>query len=353
MKCAILTFYFAHNYGAVWQSYALKDYLQSKGSEVKIVEFIPERVKRVYSLNPFSFPFHTRYFIQQLIGVPKRLKQYSLFEGFIRKELGCKRRWADNRYLEQLMDSDVLICGSDQVWNNDITGNISDYYFDTGNLTGKKISYAASFGKSKLDDYQIECIRKYLDLFAQVSIREEDGKQEILDNSSQNPAIVADPVFLLEKRKWEMLADMVPSRSDNYILFYSLRDDNELVKKTEAFAKQVGLKIVVIHPTCYRQSIKGEQLYNVGPYEFLSLIKGAKVVSTNSFHATAFSMIFEKMLLKVPDKWKNSRIDHLLSMVNVDDIRNDQGLLDFAKADRTKLEDYILASKDYLNKCLE
>ena len=353
MKCGILTFHFAHNYGACLQCYALKKYLESNAVQVGIINFVPDNVKDVYEINPFLKPIHPKYMLKRILAYPRRLKQYKIFSQFISREFKCTYSGNRTDYEKELLDYDILICGSDQIWNNDITGNITEYYFDMQLSKAKKVSYAASFGKSKLDDFQIQCIKRYLNQFEDISLRENDGMEDLQKNCSLIPSIVLDPVFLLDSIEWDAIANKSVTTPEKYILYYSLKDNDELVIKTEELSEKLGLKILSIHPTCKKQRIHSKQLYNVGPFEFLTLLKNASIISTNSFHATAFSIIFGKTYFHIKDSGKENRIEYLLNKVKAYKTINSYGLLDFSKLDRKILSLYIQESKNYLRNCLK
>lgn len=316
MRCAILTFHTAHNYGAVLQAYALKHYMESLGYNADFVNFAPSEVNNIYSINPFKRPCGLKRIVKRVICLPKRIVQYAKFNSFIRYELSSGTSCDDqDKYLESSNAADVLICGSDQIWNDNLTGKIGNYYF-SGVKEKKKIAYAASFGSRILDDFQRECIKKFLPDFCAVSLREEDGRQTIQELTGIHVNTVMDPVFLIDIATWNALAEKSTlSIKEPYILFYSLKDNELLVQRTEELAKKTNCKLIVVHPIGAKQKIKGHQIYNVGPYEFLRLIRDARYVCTNSFHATAFSILFRKNYLHVRDDSKETRVESLLNRI--------------------------------------
>ena len=110
MNCGILTFYFAHNYGAVLQAYALQTYISKLGHATFIVKRYPDKLKREYSLNPFCDSKSIRNFLRKCKAIPKRMKQYTAFEKFINKNFNFSEG-----------DLDAIVCGSDQIWNEKIS----------------------------------------------------------------------------------------------------------------------------------------------------------------------------------------------------------------------------------------
>ncbi len=351
MNCAILTFQCAHNYGAALQCYALKYYLSGIIDNVYVIPFKPREIWKTYSINPFYDSLGVREVMTRLFSLRCRVSQYMLFQSFIKTELGCYSRGSYEDYKCFLNKSDIVICGSDQIWNDMITGMRKEYYAHEIRPGARRISYAASFGRTELDDFQRACIREELADFSHVSLREEDGAREIFELIGKQPEIVMDPVFLPMHDVWDKLAESSRYRTyDNYILYYSLQDDSTLNDKTCNLSEQTGLPIRIVHPIGTKQKITGKQLYNVGPCEFLYLLKNADYVCTNSFHAVAFSAIFRKKMMVVPPSQKERRITSLLKRLGVP---IDNSIVDWHKQDADRIESLSAASRLYLCNALE
>lgn len=348
-----MTFHFAHNYGAVLQAYSLKTYLESCGNKTEIIGYIPKKLIGLYSLNPFADGLHPKAIVRRISKVGRRFKQYKLFSSFIKNRLGvyfssCEIKKCENA----VSDKDVVIFGSDQIWNEDITGEVPIYYscFNTGEA--KKISYAGSFGRDALTEYQRECVRKYLIDFTGISVREKSAKgliQGIINRSDIQ--IVLDPVFLNPREFWHGLAKPPKDKiKGKYILFYSLNKDEELESRAKELSEKTGYSVYAIHPTGGFYSSIGKRLYCVGPEEFLWLIENAEIICTTSFHAVAFSVIFKKKLIFHSFSNKESRAKSLLTQVFPGET-NDQffcKIIDFSNANYNFLERRIQESKDFL-----
>ena len=138
-----------------------------------------------------------------------------------------------------------------------------------------------------------------------------------------------------------------------YLLYYSLKDNHKLIEKTEQLAKFLNLDIIIIHPTGIRQPIQGKQIYGVGPYEFLYLIKNAEIVSTNSFHASAFSVLFRKRYFHIKDTSKETRVESLLTRLEAykDCVQKigDYNLLDLSLLNSDIMESAIENSRRFLS----
>ncbi len=352
MNGLILTFHFAHNYGAVLQAYSLQEYLIENGLDVKILNFTPKDLRGFYSLNPFN-TLHIKLLLKQIAQTSRRIKQYKKFIHFQTHNLKLTEQVFTEKNIKKIAEKyDVLVVGSDQIWNEKITGEISTYY---GDFCNNKISYAGSFGTNTLTTIQNKNIKKYLNNFHALSVREENAVELIYDNIRKKSTHVVDPVFLQPKKFWESLADESNIKIDKeFVLYYSLKDNHELIKRAENLAQQSNYKLLIIHPTCSYQKVNGNQLYNVGPKEFLWLISNAKYICTNSFHATAFSIIFKKKTIHIPYSTTESRVESLLNKVYGNNLpwveKSNCKFLDFNKNSSGKFDDWINESKEFLIK---
>ena len=342
MNCGILTFHFAHNYGAVLQAYALKNYLNELGQNAFVLDYIPNSMKNNYVLNPLAKDRHPKAVIKRTLKISRRLMQYRLFEDFINTEL----------LNHVASDIDAVICGSDQIWNENITGLIYTYYADEYEANIKRISYAASFGTSVLTEFQKKCIKTYLPGFSSISLRETDVAEEVAELSKRNVVCVLDPVFLLDKENWIDFSKLSKNKTNGrYILYYALRNDKDLIQKTEDISNKMGIPVFCVHPTCNDLKTPWKQLYDVGPYEFVDLLRRAELVSTNSFHAMSFSVIFGKKAIYKAYLATESRVPSLLQLCKAERCLHN-GIYNFGMLGEDTLKDQKEFSRNFLNSAL-
>lgn len=342
MICEIMTFQFAHNYGALLQCYALKKYLQCLGAHVSVSDFTPDAVKGIYKLLPSLKLNHPRAFAAECWRMLRRWGQYNKFENFIRHEL-CDTV-SDN--------PEYLILGSDQIWNEKITGKISEYY-GTQYQGVAKISYAGSFGRDKLSKFQKENVVRYFPSFKSISLREKCNVKEVKELVQRPVECVLDPVFLLEKKEWEDFETPVESLlGKQYILYYALREDKELIQKARELSKCTGGKLIAIHPTCQKTPSGFIQLTGIAPKEFVYLVHHAELVCTNSFHAMSFSQIFGKKVVYKPYAKDESRVPTILEFCAMQYEQICAKEYDFSLCDTSKINEYKVYSKNFLKKAL-
>lgn len=344
MKIGIITFHSVHNFGAALQAMALLEWLMANGyPDAEIVDCRPAEIQKLYSLNPFFGG--PRMSLNRLLRLPQRIKQAMQFAAFQRKHLRMSSRVSESGAGELLSRYDALICGSDQIWNSDITGGTDFYYAAQADSGVKKIAYAASFGKDRLNEFEEDCVKRYLPDFSAVSVRERAGAEPVAKILKQEVSVTVDPVFLHEAEYWKRLISDVKRETEDYILYYSLQNNAELISKTEALAREHGLKIIAVHPIAVKQRVRGKQLYDVDPVRFVSLIYNARYVCTNSFHAVAFSCIFGKKVIYEGHTKFIGRVESLLDMLDAD---RSGGMIDFSKTDGEKIDRLRGASEKFL-----
>lgn len=347
MRTTILTFQFAHNYGALLQAYALKKFVSLNGNETTIAPYYPEWAQAEYAIIPFAKNIPPRRRIRLAMQYSKRRKLSSIFESFIREELAVKDTFDNHEALQAwINENDYVICGSDQIWNNLITKD-DPSYFAVGS-GAKKIAYAASTGTTALNETQKKFITRYLPDFKAISVREPDSAKQIEQILDKKIQVVMDPVFLLPGSEWDLLASPIDI-SGPYMFLYFLQENEGLLNYAKEYAKENGLIIYDVHPTMAKHHEGCKRLDLVGPKEFLWLIKYAECVCTNSFHATSFSTIYRKKLLHIPNSKSPERTISLLKRAGFDLIPS--GNLPFYElncSNRDGLNKEIETSKQFL-----
>lgn len=276
-KIGILTYHKANNLGAVLQAYALQHKLLqiSQVDNVEIIDYdngiFVEKIKN----NSIKSVFKNIYYKIKNKGFTKFRQKYL--------------NLSDSYTLDTINKSndvyDIFITGSDQVWNLSCSGNDYNYFLNFANKDKVKISYAASIGIYEFKEDERKKLHEILNSFDMISIRENNSLRQF-DFIDKEIRVVPDPVFLLNKNEWE---EIIPKRiiKQDYILVYLIQDDINVMKNAERYAKENNLKLI-----SNKKSI--EFILNNSPEKFLSWIKYAKCIFTNSFHGTAFSLIFEK-----------------------------------------------------------
>ena len=347
MTIGILTFQFPYNYGALLQCCALKRYLSSQGHEASVIPYYPAQQKKWYTINPFSKGLSVPSRVYKTVTFFYKCRQISKFEKF-KSTLFSGREFTDESELpHRYRELDALIVGSDQVWNDKITGS-SGVYYGAG-AQCPKVAYAASLGSSsELSAIQKRNAQIYLPSFYSVSVREA-GSISLLGRYRDDIRAVCDPVFFLSRSQWDEYRAFSPGLS-GYVLLYMLEDNPALLEDGIRYAKRYGLKIVEVSPVLRKKHSGIQLLTSAGPREFIELVRNAEAVCSNSFHALAFSMIYGKTFIHIPNSNSPERTLSLLASAGITYDSN-HSFYDLTNA-MESLAPFIEDSKVFLNESL-
>ena len=342
MLIGILTFHYADNYGALLQAFALQKYLSENGHTVYFLNYIPEKEKKFYSDKIFCSD-GIKLLAKKIISNIQRKDSIKVFSNF-------RAKYFSIPITGKIMNNtDALIVGSDQVWNERIVGNIEPYLF-AGEAVGiKKISYAASIGSTHVTDKSLNMLSMYLKDFYAISVREYTSEL-LLSSIGIKCQTVSDPVFLLEKKFWDVFAKAPGNLKKHYILVYLLRLDERIIAQANKYAKEHNIKLYYIHPMGVQvNKLKGKRIRGVGPEEFVWLIRNADKVFTNSFHAVAFCAIFNISFFHVNQEELGNRVSDLLKSLKA--IEQDNGEYK-VKVNSNEFINMISESKRFLDESI-
>lgn len=291
----------SQNYGNRLQNYALQTVLQNMGYTVNTIR----RTEVPFSLtikNYLHYVWHTNNTTQ--------------FFRFNKKIVWSKSVWGNNPQLKELQSQyDYFIAGSDQVWNPYYTFTGTDLDFLAFVEDKRKIAYAASFGVSSLPGEKVPQYKEYLCDFSKISTREDAGADIVFSLTGRRVPVVLDPVLLLEAGQWREVAKKPRNMPKGpYTLVYSVESMSEELKNAVEEEKKN-------HQVLEVRKLNGKE-WAVGPAEFLYLIDHADKLLTDSFHGTAFSVLFHTPFYIYGRSGHNmsSRMDTLLSTVELKDV---------------------------------
>ncbi len=364
-KIATLTTHGADNYGAVLQAYALHKYIGELGCECQVINYVPAYTAREYSL--IRKPETIKEFVLscfQILNYTQRKKRKAGFSDFRDKYLSLSGQpIVDHSELIQAANKyDMVVCGSDQIWNPRIHGFDEAYFLSFDNVATKLVSYAASFGQDNIEEAIKAELRRRLMKFSAFACREHSAVQLIHELTGKMANFVLDPVFLLPGETWRKMAN-APRFQGQYDLVYFLSNPGLSPYAAKSHAIEKGNKVLSIgfSPRDYKYGIECD--YSMGPLEFLGAIEHSDVILTNSFHCTAFAILLEKdfyVRLQSGKQSRNGRIVSLLSELGLEDrIYYDEEAkeLDFSRkidyvSVRSKLQALVCESKKYLTDVL-
>lgn len=360
-KIAILTWLHNYNYGSILQAYALQEFLKNEGYDVNNIDLNPSISEKIKNCLEQSNPLLTLVKEKLQAYEAKKAckdkialkKKYQKFENFLSECFSLTKTYRKFGLLNELAGRyDTFICGSDQIWSPMLLS--PSYYFDFLPDSSKRISYACSFGMSFLPDKKKERIQTWLRKFHAISVREQKGIEILNSLSIKNSVCTVDPTMLLSVKDWEIVAKQHRLVDEPYLLCYFLSFHVEQWEKAKDMAKKMNLKMVVIPTTKESYMLGDDVLCNVGPEDWVNLVKFADFVATDSFHGSVFSIIFQRQFCvfkRFADTNKlsqNSRIDTLLSTYNltsclVENVDSFQPV--FVDSEKYKTIEAIMATK--------
>lgn len=365
-KIGVITVHKNVNYGANLQAFASCKYLNKLGYDCRLIDYtLPNHEKSAHLFSWLkqswdgepnkSFSRKIKLAAVLALSIPWRQKKLKAFDDFRKKHIKMTTPCKDVQDIVKL-NLDTVICGSDQIWNPTITEGINPIFFSGIDGVKKKISYAASIGKDKLELDDEKKLQELVLAIDYCSVRETQTAEYVAALTGREVETVCDPVFLLDKADYEAVAKKRLFKNE-YILLYSVVHNSEMSKIAKEYADRKGLELIEICASADKTATH-KQIVDFGPSEFLSAFQHAQTVFTNSFHGTAFSLIFEKDFYIVDNKAGGSRIVNLLKKTGLtsrlicESVKEDFAAIDYAESNRL-LQKYARHSKEFLNKALE
>lgn len=361
IKIGIITFHRAINYGAVLQTYALQKYLNVHGYSAEVIDYRCEHMENFYKILSIKNK-SIKQIIRGILNFGFAYKKKSRFYKFLNRNVKISTKvYEKANIIEANMQYDKFITGSDQVFNYACSQFDKNYFLDFVQDSRKKFSYAASFGMKSVPKQYLPEYKNLLSTFSELSIRETAGQNIVKELLGKQTELSIDPVFLLNKLEWEQLAKK--PKINHYILIYKLNTSNLIFDFARKLSKMTGAKIVALNFDLVDQlktpDIKG--IYAASVEEFLGYFKYADYVVTNSFHGTAFSVIFNKNFYVEAlqkDFKPNDRVESLLNLTKLNSCKitklDDCKLKverDFKKADFQIAQQQIVA-RQYFERIL-
>lgn len=339
-----LTCTWAESYGAVLQAYALAQAIDDLGFDAQIINYQPgydliRRSRRV--LRPIYRPKFLDF-----------LRESGLLTRSVYRDLG-ELKAAD-------LPADALVVGSDQVWNCDkyFNGRDDAMFLEFARRGAKRVSYAASLSMAEVPPDQAERYKRLLDKFDAVSVREATGAKALSRLGIEDPRVMVDPVYLLDREHWGSLASKGARdfSTVGYVLVVCLEQRDAVYEYARAEADRRGVPLYSLThgPRAFKKHARVDKnLREPSVYDYLGAISGADAVITDSFHAMSFSLIFNRDVKVVPrGDGGNSRMLDLLEDLGISDrvlstAPASDERVDFTRVNRS-IEDKAEGANDFL-----
>ncbi|MFR9502511.1 MAG: polysaccharide pyruvyl transferase family protein [Rikenellaceae bacterium] len=354
LKIGIITIHSDLNYGAALQAYALCAYLVEAGYDAKIINY----VKIPNSPRIYPFPKNIAY---SLMNTPR----FYRYRKFLKSSLSNVTYNSLDEIMNGFNESfDVVISGSDQVWNPHCGGFVTKlnpvYYIAFADKDKyKKIAYASSVGSHVFSKEEIPFVQKWLGEYSHLSTREIAGAKQLEGFLNREVKVVLDPTLLLNHKQWLKVSNSVKIK-DKYVLVYYIDEIDEVVEYARKIADKNGWKVAMMSNSNAKHSGVDINVPFCGPAEFLGLFNDAEYIATNSFHGTAFAINFQKDFVSVIKRNSPQRAQTLLNNVglperlltDINDVDKLPDHIDYTEPTK-KLELLRADSVDYLLNAIE
>lgn len=320
-KILIVTFHANNNYGSVLQNFALQTAIEDLGFRVDTLDYRSEvlpflNYTRVWRKTTKGIGNHIKKLARYFLFYKKMLARIDAFQQFRATYLSLTKRVMKDELPTLDGQYDVYIAGGEQIWNvNVITENEVDTYTLQFIQSGPRAAYATSAGSRHNINPALVERAAALDL---VSVREHSLKEQLEQCGLSGVRDACDPVFLLEKERWEQLLPISDPHEKPYVFAYLLCPKElpqDIRRLSRAIAAERGLKIFHVD----RRIGFGTSRYEIGPIEWLSHIAHADAVVLSSFHGLAFSIIFEKEFFLIHRPTMEDRTRDLLELLGLSD----------------------------------
>lgn len=337
-KAAILTWCDNNgktNYGQILQCYAMQQLVDSWGYEAFVVQFRAkderDRIQHNFSnRNPIGRWLNEHYEKNYNLKVVEQgeTQRIRAFKQFIREHIRLTPPCYTKQAVEyETRDCELLVCGSDQIWNPLWFHPV--WMLDFGTEVQKRIAYAPS-GIFSEDEESVACYQKMTPLLERldvITVREQLGADILSKYTDKEVHAVLDPTLLMDAEKWdEVAADCLVN--EDYIFCYimgSVRPYQLILR--ELMNRHGAKKVIYIPSNLVQEGQLPDWLpyESAGPAEFISLIKHARAVCTDSFHGTAVSILYGKQFYNVRraqsgvEKYGGiQRVDNLMKQLHID-----------------------------------
>ena len=315
MKVGVITLHSVCNYGTQLQAFATQEKLKEYFDEVTFIDYRRPNTYGIKLLNTFI----KGNILKAPIILPTLIYWKHVFGGFQKKylKLTTKKYLKDEDFNSFEDFADIYFTGSDQVWNTGWNnGIIPAMYLSFVPDNKPRYAYAASFGKVKLTEKEVEESKYYIDKYSKISVREDSGLEILKKQYKYNNAIrILDPTLVMPAEFWRKYKTKDKIKED-YILIYNLNRSKEFDNYAQELSKRTGLKL-------YRFCTRLDQIFRNGKslvmpeiFDFITLVDNANLVLTDSFHATAFSINMNTEPICIYPENYSSRLSDFLKLVD-------------------------------------
>lgn len=334
MNIAVITRHAITNYGSLLQAFATQKVIEDLGHNCEIIDYVRDDesyMKHEVTLLKKKSDWYNN-IIKRIVYLalrqPESIMAGRRFEKEQKKYLNLTKRYTSEQQLkEDRPNVDAYITGSDQVWGPVADGTYDSVYcLSFTSDSDRRLAYAASFGRTEMTSELEVYYRNWLSKYESVAVRE-DSAVELLRKMNICSKQVLDPTLLLDSNFWNQY--LMPIKHEKYILVYQLHNDKKLGEYAKKVAETKGLPLIRISASLHQISRPGKFVWCPRIGEFLSYIKNAECMITDSFHGTAFAINFNTSFVEVlPNNNTGTRNMSILKLTGLSNriLKNDKDI---------------------------
>lgn len=364
----IVTMHRGNNYGSALQTFALSEKIKEFGCDAVILDYIPDRInEKQYFLNAFKkllspcLSFHDRYLI--LRGLVYILDSKICYDRFFKENLRLTKKYNGiESVFKDIPFADIYLTGSDQVWNSVYNRGIDPVFFLSFAPEDKpKSSYSASFGREKLEEWELDETKAMLKRYNNISVRERSALDVLKSIGIFDGQCVLDPTFLLNRDDWRKRL-VSHGEKNKYVLIYSVEPDkHSIIKIARSIADKIGAKVYMVEWGKRPYPGVDKMLGILDPLMLIDYFDKAEFIVASSFHGTALSINLNKQFISIAPAKFETRVRSILSIAGLEDrlIASSDFVIDMISEniDYHKVNDLIDAQRKesvhYLSKILQ
>ena len=311
------------NYGSALQTWALHQAIKKLGYTPVLVDYCPDILANKDPLNPFGNMWDKDEESRRMVELmmPAIRKNFEKFDCFYHERFSrTAKKYTSANFNDVVSDEkmDGFVCGSDTIFCiEEFQGFDDGYYANYDCMKKHSVAYAASFGSAIFDESTYPDLNKRLSNFKAIGLRENRMLGYVSSHCAVPCARNTDPTLLLSADEYTLI-ESERQLDEKYLLLYSRRYNPKMEEYAETIAKRKGLKIVEISLRS-ENSRKGHIMrYDAGVEEFLSLVKHADFVVTNSFHGLIFAVQYRRPATVFSRSQATNKISELLSLFGME-----------------------------------
>ena len=331
MKVGIITMAYKRNYGGVLQSYALFKTIEGMGVDVEIIDFEYSSSQNEHPLVRVrsSFTKLLKLFGMRRGNTTKSTRELPdehvlAFSTFKSKYLKYSKTVTNADISKIVNDYDVIVVGSDQIWNN-VEGDKLFYFFDFNeNFRGKRVAYAPCAVHEGVPYYNRIKLRKLLKKMDSISVRDQTTWNLVNKVSGLTPQIVLDPSCLYDYKEF---AEKAPIIEGDYVFAYILGSeikgghDNIISMIRERYGPIKVVAAIIPNVSLEVEKFADRVMYNATPDDWVNMIAHSKFVYTDSFHGCMFSLKYHKPFFAYyKDSHRASRLKDIKNMYGLQNV---------------------------------